>query len=118
MRRALFVGVILMLCLSIHTNTDAAAGDTTDQSKVYRVGYGSTWCALQGVEAAEFCGIRCLKGRLISEKGAVSGIRYIPIDKVLSVSEYTSIEEYLKSRSRASPITRPDAQPDTGGNAR
>ena len=49
---------------------------------------------LEAVEAADFHGIKCIRGRFADLSWMKGKVCYVPLDKVSAIVEYNSLEQY------------------------
>jgi hypothetical protein len=55
---------------------------------------------LEDVEATEFNGIKCLKGKHVDMYWVANKMLYVPIDKILLIVEYDSLSQYKENMEK------------------
>jgi len=77
------------------------------------------WATITNPEAAELCGISCIKGVAFTarmEHWATNKPVYIPIAHIKIIYAFDSAEDYIESRKRARLAELPDGPHRPSGN--
>lgn len=110
MKRITLAGLVFMLmfvCAGLGFAQEKNVAEKTTQQtaepakKVYVIFVNevrlSTTYILEDVEAAEFNGVKCLKGKQVDISWVANKTVYIPVDKISVIVEYDSLSQYKEN---------------------
>ena len=88
-----------MFTLMLFSSAPSYAEEKAEPEKkvyvIYLEGYKSSYI-LEDLEATDFDGIKCLKGRQVDLSWVRNKVVYVPVDKVSNIVEYDSLDQYKK----------------------
>lgn len=94
----LMTAIMLMTSVTAYSADDKPKPVTAPGSKIYLIYLESATqgrsYVLEAVEPVEFKGVKCLKGRHADITWVKDRICYIPVDKISTIVEYDSLEQY------------------------
>ncbi|MGA2604350.1 MAG: hypothetical protein ABSG14_08990 [Verrucomicrobiia bacterium] len=98
MRMGVPIAVLLLIFSAVSYSADDKPKSGAVGGKVYAIFLGTrSSYALEGVEAVDFNGVKCLKGRHVDMTWAAGKTCYIPVDRIDSIVEYESFDQYKQN---------------------
>lgn len=94
----LLTAMMLVVVVSAYGADEKLKVETVSSAKVYvlylTLATQPATYILEGVEAADFHGVKCLKGRFADISWMKGKLTYVPVENISAIVEYDSLEQY------------------------